>query len=222
MRQPPDLRDRKHLAGDVACAGDGDDPDGTVAILEVAAQIGKQLLGGLGRIEQHDRREPPPGQHVRVVLDDGAQHRVTRPQHQAVVQQVDRLGGVSDKDDCIGRAGTGERRHRRASRLVRPGRHLRCEAGSAVHARVPGKELDHRVSDGLHRRSARRHVEVDVRARLAAGELYLEVLADEAGEDRAGAAAGPAPAGRFGDHQAFEGTSNRPSSITLSTISAPR
>ena len=223
MREQSDLGDGKDLPGDVARARDRDDPDGAVAILEGAAKIGEQLLRRLRRVEQVDPGQAPPRQHVRVVLDDRAQHRVPGSQHQAVGQQVDGLGGVSDKDDSVCRAGARERRHRRSRCLVGAGRHLGGESRPAMHARVPGEELDHGVRDRLHRRCARRHVEVHVAARLAAGQLYLQVLADEAGEDDTRRAApGPAPTAGFGEHQAFEGTATRPSSTTLATTSPPR
>ena len=101
VREPADLGDGEDLAGDVARARDRDDPDGTVAILQRASQIGEQLLGGLRRVEQFHPRETSPGEHVRVVLDDRAEHRMARPQHEAMRQQVDGLGRVSDKDDRI-------------------------------------------------------------------------------------------------------------------------
>ena len=101
VREAADLGDREDLPGDVARARDRDDADGTMAILQRASQVGEQLLRQLGRLEKLDARQTPPGQHVRVVLDDRAEHRVAWPQDQAVGQQVDRLGRVSDKNDCI-------------------------------------------------------------------------------------------------------------------------
>ena len=75
VREPADLCDGEDLAGDVARPGDRDDADGPVAVFERAAQVGEQLLGRLRGIEELDPREAAPGQHVRVVLDDRAEHR---------------------------------------------------------------------------------------------------------------------------------------------------
>ena len=102
VRQRPDLCDGEDLAGDVACAGDRDDADGTVTVLERAAQVREQLLGRLRRVEQVDASDASPGEHVGVVLDDGAQHGVTGTEHQAVGEEVDGLRRVPDEDDCIG------------------------------------------------------------------------------------------------------------------------
>src|ERR1700680_585910 len=92
-----------------------------------------------------------------------------------------------------------------------------------MHAGVPGQELDDRVGNGFHRWGARRHVEVHIAARRAVGELHLEALADQSGEDGAlDPASSAAPRGRFGEHQVFEGTANRPWRSTLATMSPPR
>src|ERR1700676_751910 len=92
-----------------------------------------------------------------------------------------------------------------------------------MHAGVPGKELDEQDGNGLHRRGARRHVEVHVAACRTVSELHLEVLADQSGEDGAlDPASSAAARGRFGEHQVFEGTANRPWRSTLATMSPPR
>ena len=101
MHETADLGDREDLPGHVACTRDRDDADGTMTILQRASQAGEQLLRRLRRVEQLDAREAPPWKHVRVVLNDRAEHRMTRSQDQAMGQKVDGLGRVSDKDDGI-------------------------------------------------------------------------------------------------------------------------
>ena len=99
--QPRDLADGQHLAGDVAGAGDGDDPHRPAAIVQRPLHRHEQGVGVRRRVEVHHLGQTAPRQHVRVVLQPGAQHHLLGPKRDTAREQVDRLRRVSDEDDFI-------------------------------------------------------------------------------------------------------------------------